>query len=349
MNPAPRTPNPEARTGRAAPAQSSKFKVPSSKFLAFALTTLLAAPLSAQSPEPLRPSAAPAAVIELLPASQVTSAGVFLDDIATNTNAPVPHLRIAAAPKFGQAFIFTRAQISAALSRLVGGITNFSGAEQVRVTRRSRPLEEEELKLLVTAQLQHEVVKDRGELELRLNRPWAAVMVPDEPFAVRVSDLPATGLSSLFIARVELATTNETIGSWQLAFGAKLWREVWTCRTALRRGTQLADADLVRERRDVMALRDPLADFANPDPGVETAEYIAPNAPLFARSLKARPVVRRGQSAEAVVADGALMISMKVEVLEDGAPGQVVRVRNPQSRRELRGKVQNEQTILVSL
>ncbi len=335
---------------RAARVQSSEFKVQSS--LLFALAMLLAAPLFAESPEPLRApaaSATPATFLDLLPNSQVTSAGVFLDDIASSTNIPVPRLRIAAAPKFGQAFIFTRAQISAALSRLVGGITNFSGAEQVRVTRRTRPLEEDELKLLVTAQLQHDVVKERGELELRLNRPWAEVVVPDEPFSVRVSDMPATGLSSVFIARVELVTTNETVGTWQLAFTAKLWREVWTCRTALRRGTQLADADLVRERRDVIAQRDPLADFTTPDPGVETAEYIAPNAPLLVRSLKARPVVRRGQSAEAVVADGALMISMKVEVLEDGAPGQVIRIRNPQSRRELRGKVQNEQTILVSL
>jgi flagella basal body P-ring formation protein FlgA len=40
---------------------------------------------------------------------------------------------------------------------------------------------------------------------------------------------------------------------------------------------------------------------------------------------------------------------MKVDVLEDGATGQVIRIRNPQTRRELRGKVQDEQTILISL
>jgi flagella basal body P-ring formation protein FlgA len=34
-------------------------------------------------------------------------------------------------------------------------------------------------------------------------------------------------------------------------------------------------------------------------------------------------------------------------VLEDGAPGQVVRLRNAVSRRELRGKVQNEKSIVV--
>jgi flagella basal body P-ring formation protein FlgA len=40
---------------------------------------------------------------------------------------------------------------------------------------------------------------------------------------------------------------------------------------------------------------------------------------------------------------------MKVEVLEDGAPGQIIRARNPISRRDVSGKVLNEQTILVTL
>ena len=65
--------------------------------------------------------------------------------------------------------------------------------------------------------------------------------------------------------------------------------------------------------------------------------------------MRLRPVVARGQTADAVVRDGAMLISLKVEVLEEGAPGQMVRVRNPQSRRELRGKVQDEKTIAITL
>jgi flagella basal body P-ring formation protein FlgA len=44
-----------------------------------------------------------------------------------------------------------------------------------------------------------------------------------------------------------------------------------------------------------------------------------------------------------------LVISLKVEPLEDGVLGQTVRVRNPINRRELNGKVENEQTILITL
>lgn len=285
-------------------------------------------------------------IVHLAPQAQVTSAGVFLDEIVTATNSVVPHVRVFAAPRFGQTLVLSRQQVEAVVTNSGAML---AGAPQVRITRKARPLDEEELKLLITAQLQRDVIKDRGELELRFARSWTTISVPDESLSVRVTDLPATGVSGLFVCRVEVSTDTESVGAWQTSLAAKVWREVWTTRTALRRGALLADADLVRERRDVLNIRDALADFTTADLNLETAEYIAPNAPLLARSIKTKPAVRRGQSAEATVSDGALSISMKVEVLEDGIPGQVIRIRNPQTRRELRGRVQNEQTILVSL
>jgi len=287
---------------------------------------------------------------QILSQAQVGGAGVFLDEIVTSTNAAVPHVRVAASPRLGQATLLSRKQIETILSHTADvAFTNCTGSEQVRITRRVRSLDEEELKLLLTATLQNDVIKDRGELELRISRPWITASVPDEPLTLKILDLPTTGLSALFVCRFELSTMNETVGTWQVSLNAKLWREVLVSRTALRRGTLLADADLIRERRDVLSVRDALADFNVADASIETAEYIAPNVPLLVRSLKVKPAVRRGQSADALVVDGALAISLKVEVLEDGIPGQTIRVRNPQSKRELRGKVQNEQSILVTL
>jgi len=40
---------------------------------------------------------------------------------------------------------------------------------------------------------------------------------------------------------------------------------------------------------------------------------------------------------------------MKVEALEDGAPGQIIRARNTASLRNLTGKVVDEHTIQISL
>ncbi|HMJ88585.1 MAG TPA: flagellar basal body P-ring formation chaperone FlgA [Candidatus Acidoferrum sp.] len=282
--------------------------------------------------------------------AQVGGVGVFLDEILSSTNAVAPHVRIAAAPRAGQTLTLSRKQVEAALVRTSdSAFTNCLGADQVRVTRRVRSLDEEALKVLLTTQFQTDFIKDRGDLELRLARVWNEVMVPDEPLTLKIIEMPANGVAPLFVCRFELVTTNETVGTWQVSLIAKVWREVWASRTALRRGALLADADLTRERRDVLMLREPLAEFDVADPGIEIAEYVGANVPLLARSLKTKPAMRRGQSAQAMVLDGVLAISMKVEVLEDGVPGQVIRIRNPQTRRELRGKVQNDQTIVVSL
>jgi flagella basal body P-ring formation protein FlgA len=210
-------------------------------------------------------------------------------------------------------------------------------------------INDNDLLALLTATLQKECVKDKGDLELRLGRPWTPAAIPDEPLSVKILDLPATGVTSSFILRFELRTARATVGTWQLALQARIWRDVWIARSALKRGELAAEADLDRDRRDILTLREPLAEFSSGDTSLELAEALQAGSPVFARSVKARPVIHRGQAADALVQDGALSITMKVEALEDGAPGQIIRVRNAQSRRDIRGKVLNEQTILIPL
>ncbi len=130
---------------------------------------------------------------------------------------------------------------------------------------------------------------------------------------------------------------------------AHVWRDAWVAHSMLKRGDSLADADITRERRDMLVLHEPLADFTADRSTLEIAEPVGLGAPLFARSIRMMPVVHRGQTVQALLEDGSLSITMKVEVLEDGAPGQTIRVRNKQSLKDIRGKVLNEQTIVVSL
>ena len=60
-----------------------------------------------------------------------------------------------------------------------------------------------------------------------------------------------------------------------------------------------------------------------------------------------KPVVRRGGLAKAVVTNGSLTVSANVKVLEDGAPGDVVRVQNLVTRKELIGEVVDENTVKI--
>ncbi len=202
---------------------------------------------------------------------------------------------------------------------------------------------------LLATTLQDEYVKDKGDLELRMNQPWAARKISDAPVTIKILEIPTIGITSAFIVKFELFSGDKSLGTWQLPVQAHIWREVWVAHSMLKRGDALADADLARERRDMLTIHEPLAEFSPGDATLEIAEPVGAGAPIFARCIRLSPVVHRGQTVTAVVEDGSLSIEMKVVVLEDGSPGQIVRARNQTSLRDIRGKVLNEQTILVTL
>lgn len=290
--------------------------------------------------------------IVLLPQAFVDSQGAYLDQLVENgSENSALHIRVGAAPNFGQALVLTRAQILAALKAQDPELakTEFVGSERVRVTRRTRLLKEADLKELLLAVLQRDFVRDRGDLEINLTRPWNPVLVPDEALELKVVDAPVAGVSPSFILRFELLAGKESIGKWQTTAQGKIWKEIWVAAAPLKRGQLLSAADMTRERRDILSLRDLLVDLPGEQSPMELTENIPAGAPIWLRSARARPIVHRGDLIEALIQDDSMSVSLKVEVLEEGAFGQAIRVRNPETRRELRGKVQNEKTVLVVL
>jgi flagella basal body P-ring formation protein FlgA len=291
--------------------------------------------------------------LELRSDVQVDSGGVYLNQILSGPiSALSSHpIRLAQAPALGQTTSLSRSQINAALAKLTPGlsITHWSGADAVRISRRARLLQEDELRQLLNSTLQRDQVKDRGELELRMSRRWAPVLVPDEPLLLNVLDLPATGVSANFIVRFEVRTGPERFGPWQTVVQARVMKDVIVARSPLRRGQSLHEGEFTFERRDVLPLHEPLDEAALRNPSLEILESLSAGQILLARSVRLRPVMVRGQMVDGLVRDGALQINIRVEVLVDGLPGQLVRVRNPKTKREFYAKVRDEQTVIINL
>jgi len=287
----------------------------------------------------------------LLPAVQVDATGIYFDQIVAGASADVPHLRLAPAPSFGRTLSLTPAQINELLQPVAPELvsTNWTGAAHIKISRRTRVLAEAEIKELLTATLQQDIVKERGELELRFTRPVPAATVIDEPLSVKILDLPNAGVTANFVARFELRAGEEVAGTWQLPVHARVWREVYVANSPLRRGQLVRDADIGRERRDLLTTQDVLTALDLENNALELAVNVAAGLPITSRALRLRPIVHRGKVADAIVTDGGLKLSVKVEILEDGLPGQTIRVRNLKSKREFRGKVENEETIHVTL
>lgn len=292
-----------------------------------------------------------AAASEALPLraeAQVDSQGVYLDQVI---GAPTAHIRLADAPAFGTTVFLTRARIAEILQKQASSVvaTNWSGAAKVKVMRISRSLGEEEITGMITGELQREAVRDRGELEVHCAGGWTPIAVPNEALTVRIVNLPPNGLASSCMIRFELRCGNEVLGNWPFPLQAHLWHDVWVAQTALHRGDRAQVSGLAREKRDLLMVREAYMGDSIDDLSLELTENILAGAPLLNRSLRVRPVVRRGKMVDAVVQAGALTITVKAQALEDGLAGQSIRLRNSKSGREFHGKVQNEDTIEVTL
>lgn len=288
--------------------------------------------------------------LEVVPQVVATSQGIFLTDVVTNRSEQVlPRILLAPAPPVGRPMFYSRAQISALLAKAAPEIacTNWGGAERTRISRATRVVNETILKELLTEVLQKDLVKERGELELRFTRPWSALVAPDDPISIKITEMPSSGISPNFICRFDLLAGEEKVGTFQQALTAKVWKEIFVARSNLTRGTALRDADVGLERRDILNNRDYLTTVPLDDPYVEFRENVAAGNQITARALRLRAVIKRGRMIDAVAQDEAMTLSVRAEALEDGVPGQMVRLRNVRSKKEFKGKVKDEQTVLV--
>lgn len=253
-------------------------------------------------------------------------------------------------PGFDKTNLVSRAKLLEAIQSRGGMVaTNWVIPEGVRVVRRHRVFEEAEMLRLLTERVQKDVVREAGELELTVVRPWVSVRVPTDPVRLKVLEFPVTGVNPSFILRFELVTARETVGQWQVQVTAKIWKEMVVTLSATRRGQLLKDADVRTERRDLLAYREPLMVEQLGDNDLEFREMLMPNQVVLARSVRQKPVVLRGRLVDAALRGGALNVSLKVEAMEDGAVGQLIRVRNPQTRKEFMAKVESDRFVVALL
>jgi flagella basal body P-ring formation protein FlgA len=288
--------------------------------------------------------------LEILPQVHAGSQGVFLTDLITNrTEKVVPRILLAPAPQIGRPLFLSRFQINDLLKLKAPDLvcSNWLGSDRVRVLRSTRVVDEAALRPLLRSALQEEQVKSRGELELAFNRPWNNLLVPDDVLSVKIKEIPSSGVTQNFICRFELVAGNESVGIFQQPLLANIWKEVYVAHSSIGRGELLKDADIGLEKRDLLSLRDYLTQLPLENPYVEFRENVQGGAPILPRELRLRAIVKRGRILDAMLQENSMTISVKAEALEDGVPGQPIRVRNIQSKREFRGKVQDESTVLV--
>lgn len=172
-----------------------------------------------------------------------------------------------------------------------------------------------------------------GELQLEFLRAWAEPKASSEPYRLVVTEYPSQLASNLAV-RVRLESGATSLGEFSLTLRAQLWREAWVTRQPVEREA-IFDPVLLDTRR-VDALRERDVFFANAGDSDLTFARAQPAGKLLSwRDFSKRTRVRKGEVVEVSASEGALSISMKGLALQNGGVGDIVTVRNLESRKDI--------------
>jgi flagella basal body P-ring formation protein FlgA len=147
--------------------------------------------------------------------------------------------------------------------------------------------------------------------------------------------------------RLRLHDGDGAISAHTVSFRVQVLAQAWTPVRRLEVGDTLTGDDVVA--REVDLVREPKAVLA--DEAVfsryEMARNTSTDRTLVWSDLAPRALVRKGQIVEVVANEGVLSISMKGQATHSGALGEVVTVRNLESKREFPAEVVDENKVRV--
>ncbi len=207
-----------------------------------------------------------------------------------------------------------------------------------------------DLHTAITKALTKSLEVNEGQLELTAVRPLPALEVPKGfPLSVEITQGPAQGLGAFMTVKYKAFAGDLSLGEHTSFFRARHLREVWVATKLCNRLEDLDRAALKRKVVDVINLRTGIWEEPKLTAEYQIIQAVPAGTVLQPRHVRRTPVVLRNQPVNAVVRHKALVIRLKVIALEDGAPGDVIRLRNPKSYKEIRGTVVNGDEVSVKL
>lgn len=187
-----------------------------------------------------------------------------------------------------------------------------------------------------------------GELHLSFAQPWKEVEIrSDKDWSVKLVEMPNGYLAPSMEVVFQLEAAGQSVGTWKETLNAKLYRPVWMTQRRLDRGERLDSGVCALKNIDVLSQNLPYVP-ADADLSIyEMAQTLGQERPLTEQDIKLRPLVHKGDFVNVVVNQGALNISMKAIALNTGGAGEMVGVRNKDSRKDFQAQVIGPNTVQV--
>ena len=213
----------------------------------------------------------------------------------------------------------------------------------------NRIVPENKLVPLIAQALSDSFELEQGKLVLESSRALIPVSVPVDTanISIKLVAQPYTRPTGFMKAQYNVMADGVIVGHQTSYFRAQLIQDVWIAQQVIQRGATLGEAKLVKKKTDVINIRDNIW-IGKPDDSLQLVTTVSAGTVLQERHLRRTPAIFRNQTVDAVLSHKALVIRLRVLALEDGAPGDVICLRNTSSSKELRGTVINSRQVKVT-
>jgi len=203
--------------------------------------------------------------------------------------------------------------------------------------------------LVAAAREQVETLRagDAGSVSIQPAALPPDLTLPDGVLELKARVNPGTELTGTVPVTVEAWVDGAKVRALSVALRVVPLAEVLVAARLIPRGTVLTPEDVRADRRTLVPGVEP---FREPGTvlGQRAVRNIAPGDLIVPAALEFPPLVRRGDIVTLTVQGPGLVAVTQGEAREDGKAGQIIRVRNRSSGREVYGQVEGERSVRVS-
>jgi len=186
-----------------------------------------------------------------------------------------------------------------------------------------------------------------GELQLGFANPWTPPKQTATTWSIVMIEYPASAGASM-VVRFRIVADSAPVEEDAIVLRASLWTDAWFAREPLSQGAALDTAQIEAKRIDAFRMRDAIP-AAAPDTDFVLSRAVEAGAMLSWHDVGRRPLVRKGDVVEVSASSGLLRVTLKGLALQNGALGDIITVRNPESLKVIPALVVGENRVEVRL
>jgi flagella basal body P-ring formation protein FlgA len=281
---------------------------------------------------------------------QIGRVNILLTDLNLSSESPkIPPVTFGATPAIGESLTIDFDQASKFIKKQGFNAESLGWipGQTLVITRKTRLIDPLELLDQLTVALLNTTHNLDGDLHLEFLREPAEIRIPDDTYEVALTQSQANGIISRFIIPFSILIDGEFVYQGSAALKAKILKQVLLSSRRISRGEALNESDFYLAEQNTLTIKGAPIGIESSLVGLESKSTILKDKPLLRRHTAKTPIVGRGDIVDAILTKGAMSITMKVQILDKGAPGDIVRVRNPNSKKQLKGIVTDESTIKI--